>query len=76
MKTSIALPIIAAALLGLAGCTKHSETENVTVNETSTNVAATDLNAVDANAVETNAIDGNAAGVDGSANAGDALTNQ
>lgn len=64
MKKLIVLPLIAVTALGLSACTKHSETENVTINETSTNVEAP--------AVDTNAAD---ATLDNATNTADALTN-
>ncbi|HWI84858.1 MAG TPA: hypothetical protein VNT42_00855 [Sphingomonas sp.] len=68
MKKLIVLPLVTLVALGLSACTKHSETENVTVNETSLNVEAP---AVDANLTE-NAAD---ATLDNTSNAADALTN-
>jgi hypothetical protein len=65
MKKYIALPIIAAAVLGLSACKKTETTENVTVNDTSVN-ATVDSNAADNASLET---------LDNGANASDALTN-
>jgi len=65
MKKYIALPIIAAAVLGLSACKKTETTENVTVNDTSVN-ATVDANATDNASLET---------LDNGANAADALTN-
>jgi hypothetical protein len=65
MKKFIALPIIAAAVLGLSACKKTETTENVTVNDTSVN-ATVDANATDNASLET---------LDNGANAADALTN-
>ena len=65
MKKYIALPIIAAAVLGLSACKKTETTENVTVNDTSVN-ATVDANAADNASLET---------LDNGANAADALTN-
>lgn len=64
MKKFIALPLIAAAVLGLSACSKTETTENVTVNDTSVN--AVDTNVTDNAAVET---------LDNGSNAADALTN-
>jgi len=66
MKKLIALPLIAATVLGLSACTKHDTNENVTVN-------ATDVNVTDTSAMDANATDANAA--DNGSNASDALTN-
>lgn len=65
MKKFIALPIIAATVLGLSACSKTETTENVTVNDTSVN-ATVDANATDNASLET---------LDNGANAADALTN-
>jgi len=65
MKKYIALPIIAAAVLGLSACKKTETTENVTVNDTSVN-ATVDANATDNASLET---------LDNGSNASDALTN-
>jgi hypothetical protein len=65
MKKFIALPIIAAAVLGLSACKKTETTENVTVNDTSVN-ATVDANATDNASLET---------LDNGTNAADALTN-
>jgi len=65
MKKFIALPIIAAAVLGLSACSKTETTENVTVNDTSVN-ATVDANATDNASLET---------LDNGSNAADALTN-
>ena len=65
MKKYIALPIIAAAVLGLSACKKTETTENVTVNDTSVN-ATVDANATDNASLET---------LDNGSNAADALTN-
>jgi PBP1b-binding outer membrane lipoprotein LpoB len=52
MKKLIILPLIAATAFGLSACTKHTETENVTINDTSTNLdAPVDTNLTD-NAAE------------------------
>lgn len=64
MKKFVALPLIAAAVLGLSACSKTETTENVTVNDTSVN--AVDTNVADNAALET---------LDNGANASDALTN-
>jgi len=65
MKKFVALPLIAAAVLGLSACKKTETTENVTVNDTSVN-ATVDANATDNASLET---------LDNGANAADALTN-
>ena len=65
MKKFIALPLIAATVLGLSACTKTETNENVTVNDTSVN-ASVDANAADNASLET---------LDNGANASDALTN-
>lgn len=64
MKKFVALPLIAATLIGLSACTKHETNENVTINDTSVN-ASIDENVTD-NAAET---------LDNGSNAADALTN-
>ncbi len=64
MKKLIALPLIAAAVLGLSACKKTEVSENVTVNDTSVN--AVDTNASDNASLET---------LDNGANAADATTN-
>ena len=50
MKKLIALPLIAATVLGLSACSKTQTTENVTVNDTS-------VNAVDTNATDNASLD-------------------
>lgn len=65
MKKFIALPIIAATVLGLSACSKTETTENVTVNDTTVN-ATVDANATDNASLET---------LDNGANAADAVTN-
>ena len=67
MKKLIILPFIAAAAFGLSGCTKHSETDNVTITDNTANVEAP---AADANAADATLNDA----ANGS-NAADALTN-
>jgi hypothetical protein len=71
MKKLIALPLIAAVALGLSGCTKHSETENVTINDTSANLEApaTDENLAD------NAADATLDDAANGSNAADPVTN-
>ena len=64
MKKLIALPLIAATVLGLSACHKTETTENVTVNDTSVN--AVDTNTTDNASLET---------LDNGSNASDALTN-
>ena len=64
MKKLIALPLIAATVLGLSACKKTETTENVTVNDTSVN--AVDTNATDNASLET---------LDNGSNASDAMTN-
>jgi hypothetical protein len=65
MKKFIALPIIAATVLGLSACSKTETNENVTINDTTVN-ASLDENLTDANTAET---------LDNGSNAADAMTN-
>ncbi len=62
MKKLIALPLIAATVLGLSACSKTETTENVTVNDTSVNA----VDATDNASLES---------LDNGSNASDALTN-
>jgi hypothetical protein len=64
MKKFIALPLIAATVLGLSACTKQATNENVTVNDTSVNAS-----------LDESLSDNAATTVDNGANAADALTN-
>ncbi len=68
MTKRIALPLVLAAALGLSACTKHTETDNVTVNDSSTNL---ETPALDTNSTN-NGLD-NAADTTG--NAGETLGN-
>ena len=70
MNKLILLPLAAAAALGLSGCTKHSETENVTIIDNSTNLEAP----VDANVAD-NAADATLEDAGNASNAADAVTN-
>lgn len=71
MKKFVILPLVLATALGVSACSKTSETENVTVNETSTNV---ETPLVDENA-SVNATDGALEDAGNASNASDTLTN-